>query len=344
MTDNSGALQNHIGYDGFGKVASESSPSFGDRYKFTGREYNADVGLYDYRARPYNAPTGRFTVTDLLGFSAGDVNLYRYVGNGPTNTTDPSGLASWRTVGFQPRQVVRIAAAVTTLLPALGRAVVDLDTYLRRGTPSIGSRIWFSRFLIDYFTSAAHRRYNDISDAEIRTIRNVLKQSLDAFDSGDVVFYYSRSTDNIAGYVNIFNRIYLTEGFFAGLNDDTIRAKRILHEITHAFANTDDYGYVLDETEYPPRYLARGGERRIDLSSQQLQDNADTYAVWVFAFYMWPYARFNPQAPRWAPPDGEGADRVGVRALLPNEQQGLLDEVLRGSNKGNPCQCIPPLI
>ncbi len=31
---------------------------------------------------------------DPIGFAAGDANLYRYVGNGPTNATDPSGLES----------------------------------------------------------------------------------------------------------------------------------------------------------------------------------------------------------------------------------------------------------
>lgn len=30
---------------------------------------------------------------DPLGFAAGDANLYRYVGNSPTNFTDPSGLS-----------------------------------------------------------------------------------------------------------------------------------------------------------------------------------------------------------------------------------------------------------
>jgi hypothetical protein len=29
---------------------------------------------------------------DPIGFAAGDANQYRYVGNGPTNSTDPSGL------------------------------------------------------------------------------------------------------------------------------------------------------------------------------------------------------------------------------------------------------------
>jgi len=32
------------------------------------------------------------SLCEPLGFEAGDANLYRYVGNGPTNATDPSGL------------------------------------------------------------------------------------------------------------------------------------------------------------------------------------------------------------------------------------------------------------
>src|SRR5208283_5277438 len=35
---------------------------------------------------------GRWTSEDPLGFAAGDTNLYRYVGNGPTDGTDPTGL------------------------------------------------------------------------------------------------------------------------------------------------------------------------------------------------------------------------------------------------------------
>jgi hypothetical protein len=41
------------------------------------------------------SPTlGRFVSTDPTGFQAGDVNLYRFVGNDPPNLTDPSGLAA----------------------------------------------------------------------------------------------------------------------------------------------------------------------------------------------------------------------------------------------------------
>lgn len=40
----------------------------------------------------YDPSIGRWLSEDPLGFEAGDSNLYRYVGNGPTNATDPSGL------------------------------------------------------------------------------------------------------------------------------------------------------------------------------------------------------------------------------------------------------------
>jgi RHS repeat-associated protein len=83
-----------IAYDSFGNVLSESNPAAGDRYKFTGRELDAESGLYYYRARHYNPQLGRFQSEDPLVFGAGDPNLYRYVFNSPTNFTDPTGQAS----------------------------------------------------------------------------------------------------------------------------------------------------------------------------------------------------------------------------------------------------------
>ena len=40
----------------------------------------------------YDPSIGRWTQEDPIGFAGGDVNLYRYVGNSPTNHTDPTGL------------------------------------------------------------------------------------------------------------------------------------------------------------------------------------------------------------------------------------------------------------
>ena len=92
LVNTSGTVVDHIAYEGFGKVASETGPASGDRFKFTGRELNAETGDYYYRARHYSASTGRFTGRDPIGFAGGDVNLFRYAGNGPTNARDATGL------------------------------------------------------------------------------------------------------------------------------------------------------------------------------------------------------------------------------------------------------------
>jgi RHS repeat-associated protein len=91
LTDNTGVVQDKISYGPFGNVASETSPSFGDRWKYTGAAYQSDVqAVYD-DARWFDTTTGRWTSRDPDGMTAGDPNFYRYAGNGPTDATDPSG-------------------------------------------------------------------------------------------------------------------------------------------------------------------------------------------------------------------------------------------------------------
>ena len=101
IVDASGTVLDDIGYDSFGGILSESNPAEGDRFKFTGREYCEELGIYYYRARWYDPAAGRFISQDPIGFSAGDPNLYRYVGNAPGDGTDPEGLASefWENTG-----------------------------------------------------------------------------------------------------------------------------------------------------------------------------------------------------------------------------------------------------
>jgi RHS repeat-associated protein len=87
---------NHLTYDSFGNLVGQSNAAVDTRYRFTGREFDGETGLYYYRARYYDAQVGRFIGTDPIGFNGGDANLYRYVGNNTTNATDPNGLASAR--------------------------------------------------------------------------------------------------------------------------------------------------------------------------------------------------------------------------------------------------------
>jgi RHS repeat-associated protein len=92
LIDNGGNVIEHLTYDSFGKLSNASTTGF--RYGYTGREQDSETGLDYYRARYYDASNGRFISEDPISFAAGDTNIYRYVGNSPTNGTDPSGLCS----------------------------------------------------------------------------------------------------------------------------------------------------------------------------------------------------------------------------------------------------------
>ena len=91
LLDSIGAVANALIYDSFGNILSETNPAFSDRFKYTAREYDTETGNYYFRARYYDPAMGRFLSVDSFGFAAGDTNLYRYVGNSPTNATDPTG-------------------------------------------------------------------------------------------------------------------------------------------------------------------------------------------------------------------------------------------------------------
>lgn len=94
LVNDSGAVQNHLKYDSFGKVTAESNSAVDHLFAFAGRERDEETGLQYHRARYYDPATGRFLSLDPSGFAAGDANLARYVGNGVTNALDPSGMSS----------------------------------------------------------------------------------------------------------------------------------------------------------------------------------------------------------------------------------------------------------
>ena len=57
-----------------------------NRYTYTGREWNAETGVYHYRARTYNPATGAFAARD-----PNNQMLYAYTVNCPTRFIDPFG-------------------------------------------------------------------------------------------------------------------------------------------------------------------------------------------------------------------------------------------------------------
>ena len=90
LTDISGNVVQTYVYDAFGKIVQQTG-SIGNPYTYTGREWDAEAGLYYYRARYYDPTLGRFINGDPIGFAGGDVNFYVYVQNNPVNWIDPWG-------------------------------------------------------------------------------------------------------------------------------------------------------------------------------------------------------------------------------------------------------------
>jgi len=84
------AIASNYTYQPFGATTSGGTTN-GNLYEFTGRENDA-TGLYFYRARYYSPTFQRFIAQDPMDFLAGNLNLYGYASNNPTNFRDPLGL------------------------------------------------------------------------------------------------------------------------------------------------------------------------------------------------------------------------------------------------------------
>ncbi|MBV6501492.1 MAG: hypothetical protein CJBNEKGG_04005 [Prosthecobacter sp.] len=131
LTDSTGAVLESYKYDVFGKVTvtdssliSHPSSPLGNRFLYTGREWIAEASLYDYRNRVYSPVIGRFMQIDPIRFDAGDVNLYRYVGNSTQSWRDANGLYAGA-IGFGELLGGALAGAATgaaagSVIPGIG--------------------------------------------------------------------------------------------------------------------------------------------------------------------------------------------------------------------------------
>ncbi|WP_164928465.1 IPT/TIG domain-containing protein [Gloeobacter violaceus] len=86
------AIKTGYGYSPFGQVTA-SNTSSNNLWLFAGAEaVNSASVVYHMRSRYYHAGNQRFMAEDPIGFAGGDTNLYRYLGNAPVTTSDPTGL------------------------------------------------------------------------------------------------------------------------------------------------------------------------------------------------------------------------------------------------------------
>jgi len=157
LTDGSGNLIEQYRYDAFGTptIYDTATPPHvrgasivSNRFMFTGREYAATFGFYEYRARAYHPGLGRFMSEDPKGFvrraglgkapdewsfathpNEAELNLFRYCGNDPVDYVDPTGefIDTLIDVGFIAYDLYKVATDSGnrgTQLTALGLDVV----------------------------------------------------------------------------------------------------------------------------------------------------------------------------------------------------------------------------
>src|SRR5437867_3870330 len=93
LADTSGTVTDTYTYDAYGNLIASLVPT-SNNYRFTGEQWDADLGFYYLRSRFLNPGIGRFQTADSFqGNQSDPISLHRYLyaGDNPVNRIDPSG-------------------------------------------------------------------------------------------------------------------------------------------------------------------------------------------------------------------------------------------------------------
>jgi len=186
LTNNVGGVAERTTYDAYGKPeftdaafnpSGNAFSSVENPFLFTGRRLDPETGLYYYRNRYYQPKTGRFIERDPMGYAAGSLSLYEYVGSNSVNFTDPMGWSPQGSgAGTQSPlgQAVISAARATWIVASTTWGVVTSEDFqtggpLRRGAkelldytrdiPVIGTSVFLVRGLLEPVIAANEALY-----------------------------------------------------------------------------------------------------------------------------------------------------------------------------------------
>ena len=94
LADESGAVTDYYAYDAFGIHLYDAGAGTPNLFRYTGEQFDADLGQYYLRARYYEPTRGRFWTQDSYEGSPSDpisLHKYLYANASPVMYTDPSG-------------------------------------------------------------------------------------------------------------------------------------------------------------------------------------------------------------------------------------------------------------
>ncbi|MFN7731626.1 MAG: RHS repeat-associated core domain-containing protein [Pirellula sp.] len=105
ITTSTGAISERYAYSAYGQPtvldASGSilnASAISNRYTYTGREWDATLGLHHFRARWMSPSAGRFLTRDTVEYRTGRFNLHEFINASPITNSDPSGNCTVRLV------------------------------------------------------------------------------------------------------------------------------------------------------------------------------------------------------------------------------------------------------
>lgn len=90
LSNSAGTVAGTYAYDSFGNLTA-STGTVANPFRYTGREFDSETGIYANRARYYDEAEGRFLSEDPIRFFGGE-DFYSYVANSAPNFSDAFGL------------------------------------------------------------------------------------------------------------------------------------------------------------------------------------------------------------------------------------------------------------
>ncbi len=316
------AVVNHLVYDAFGRVTAETSPAVDSLFLFTARPFDEDTKLQNNLNRWYDASVGRWLSEDPVGFDSG-VNLYRYVLNAPMNCLDPRGTVTIVASCCSSKQIENLLDTFLAAERAARTAAAELRQVLKElnakasGPRGIGldwpeayqfsnPRLGEVRRALDRWfatpvgepTPGGYRRVGVIDWDALHKVVETAESIAKVFDvrvrvncesscSEGLIAYRSESVwSYLKGDTDV---IHLCPAFFDKSSKE--RSGRLLHEISHIYASTADYGYLgaRGSQRYAPQYWKPGvwgQEVEAFLESRDLAQNADTYEGFFESLYL----------------------------------------------------------
>jgi RHS repeat-associated protein len=123
VIDNALAVASRYSYDAYGVRQENSYNTSGTSLRYCGEQYDADLQMYNLRARYYNPNNGRFNQRDTFAgsnFDPQSLHKYAYCHGDPVNLDDPSG--QWVMIALLVAIVV-VAILTYAIVNAVGTSI-----------------------------------------------------------------------------------------------------------------------------------------------------------------------------------------------------------------------------